>query len=383
MTFNSTPDFETKSSYSFNVKASDPSGAFNTQAVTLTVTDVAPGITSATTVSVAEGTSTATVVYTASATDVAGGTVSYALTGADAAAFTVNSATGAVTFNSTPDFETKSSYSFNVKASDPSGAFNTQAVTLTVTDVAPGITSATTVSVAEGTSTATVVYTASATDVAGGTVSYALTGADAAAFTVNSATGAVTFNSTPDFETKSSYSFNVKASDPSGAFNTQAVTLTVTDVAPGITSATTVSVAEGTSTATVVYTASATDVAGGTVSYALTGADAAAFTVNSATGAVTFNSTPDFETKSSYSFNVKASDPSGAFNTQAVTLTVTDVAPGITSATTVSVAEGTSTATVVYTASATDDGRWHGELCVDGGRCGGLHGQQRDRCGDL
>ena len=45
---------------------------------------------------------------------------------------------------------------------------------------------------------------------------------------------------------------------------------------------------------------------GGTVSYALTGADAAAFTVNSATGAVTFNSTPDFETKSSYSFNVKA-----------------------------------------------------------------------------
>ena len=383
VTFNSTPDFETKSSYSFNVKASDPSGAFNTQAVTLTVTDVAPGITSATTVSVAEGTSTATVVYTASATDVAGGTVSYALTGADAAAFTVNSATGAVTFNSTPDFETKSSYSFNVKASDPSGAFNTQAVTLTVTDVAPGITSATTVSVAEGTSTATVVYTASATDVAGGTVSYALTGADAAAFTVNSATGAVTFNSTPDFETKSSYSFNVKASDPSGAFNTQAVTLTVTDVAPGITSATTVSVAEGTSTATVVYTASATDVAGGTVSYALTGADAAAFTVNSATGAVTFNSTPDFETKSSYSFNVKASDPSGAFNTQAVTLTVTDVAPGITSATTVSVAEGTSTATVVYTASATDVAGGTVSYALTGGRCGGLHGQQRDRCGDL
>src|SRR3974390_763024 len=305
--------------------------------------------------------STAAVVYTAAATDPAGGTVSYALTGADAAAFTINSSTGAVTFNASPDYETKSSYSFNVKASDPSGAFNTQAVTVNVTDVAPRITSATTATVAEGISTAAVVYTAAATDPAGGTVSYALTGADAAAFTINSSTGAVTFNASPDYETKSSYSFNVKASDPSGAFNTQAVTVNVTDVAPTITSATTATVAEGISTATVVYTAAATDPAGGTVSYALTGADAAAFTINSSTGAVTFNASPDYETKSSYSFNVKASDPSGAFNTQAGTVTVTagagnwtDAAPTITSATTATVAEGISTATVVYTAAATD-----------------------------
>src|SRR3974390_1905907 len=354
VTFNASPDYETKSSYSFNVKASDPSGAFNTQAVTVNVTDVAPTITSATTATVAEGISTATVVYTAAATDPAGGTVSYALTGADAAAFTINSSTGAVTFNASPDYETKSSYSFNVKASDPSGAFNTQAVTVNVTDVAPTITSATTATVAEGISTATVVYTAAATDPAGGTVSYALTGADAAAFTINSSTGAVTFNASPDYETKSSYSFNVKASDPSGAFNTQAVTVNVTDVAPTITSATTATVAEGISTATVGYTAAATDPAGGTVSYALTGADAAAFTINSSTGAVTFNASPDYETKSSYSFNVKASDPSGAFNTQAVTVNGTGVAPTITSATTATVAEGISTATVVYTAAATD-----------------------------
>ena len=59
-----------------------------------------------------------------------------------------------------------------------------------------------------------------------------------------------------------------------------------------------------------VYTVTATDIAGGTVTYALTGADAASFTINSATGAVTFNSSPDYETKSSYSFNVKASDAS-------------------------------------------------------------------------
>src|SRR4030095_626800 len=149
--------------------------------------------------------------------------------------------------------------------SDPSGAFNTQAVTLTVTDVAPSITSATTATVVEGTSAATVVYTASATDPAGGTVTYALTGADAASFTINSSTGAVTLNATPDFETKSSYSSNAKASAPSGAFNTQAVTINISDVAPTITSATTATVAEGTSSSTVVYTAAATDPAGGTI----------------------------------------------------------------------------------------------------------------------
>src|SRR5207237_3508227 len=123
--------------------------------------------------------------------------------------------------------------------------------------------------------------------------------------------------------------------------SSQAVTVSVTDVAPAITSATTVSVPEGTSTATVVYTAAATDVQGGAVSFSLSGADAAAFTINGATGAVTFNASPDFETKSSYSFNVVASDGT-LISSQAVTVSVTDVAPTITSATSVSVAEGTS-----------------------------------------
>src|SRR4029078_2535055 len=85
---------------------------------------------------------------------------------------------------------------------------------------------------------------------------------------------------------------------------TQALTVNVTDVAPAISSATTVTVAEGTATTTVVYTAAAADVSGGGVSYALTGADAGAFTIDSATGAVTFNASPDYETKSSYSFDV-------------------------------------------------------------------------------
>ena len=105
-------------------------------------------------------------------------------------------------------------------------------------------------------------------------MSYALSGTDAAAFSINSATGVVTINATPDFETKASYSFNVKASDASGDFNIQAVTINVTDLPPVISSGNTASVVEGVPASTTVYTAAAADPAGGTVSYALSGTDA-------------------------------------------------------------------------------------------------------------
>ena len=57
--------------------------------------------------------------------------------------------------------------------------------------------------------------------------------------------------------------------------SSQAVTVSVTDVAPTISSGAAGSVTEGAAAGTTVYTAAATDPAGGTVSYSLSGADAA------------------------------------------------------------------------------------------------------------
>ena len=51
--------------------------------------------------------------------------------------------------------------------------------------------------------------------------------------------------------------------------------------------------------------------AGGTVSYSLSGTDAAAFNIDSATGVVTIKASPDYETQTSYSFTVKAQDAGG------------------------------------------------------------------------
>ena len=76
------------------------------------------------------------------------------------------------------------------------------------------------------------------------------------------------------------------------------------------------------------------------MTYSLAGVDAAAFVINASTGVVAINATPDFETKNTYNFNVKASDGSGQFNTQSVTLTVNNLAPVISSGSTATINEG-------------------------------------------
>ena len=78
------------------------------------------------------------------------------------------------------------------------------------------------------------------------------------------------------------------------------------------------------------YSTVAADVDSPTLTYSLSGTDAGSFTVNSSTGVVTINAIPDYESKASYSFNVVASDGS-LTATKAVTVSVTDVAPAISS----------------------------------------------------
>ena len=111
--------------------------------------------------------------------------------------------------------------------------------------------------------------------------------------------------------------------------SSQDVSITLTDVneAPVITSAATASVEEN---GTAAFTATATDVDGDTLSYTLTGTDAALFTVDAATGVVSFIDAPDFETPGDsdgdnvYDLTVTTSDGELSAS-QDVAITVTDV----------------------------------------------------------
>jgi Ca2+-binding RTX toxin-like protein len=95
---------------------------------------------------------------------------------------------------------------------------------------------------------------------------------------------------------------------------------------PTVTSGASASVAENSPAATVVYQASGTDADGDRITWALGGADAGALSIDPVTGEVRLLAPADFETKSSYSFTVSASDSAGPSAAKAVTLSITDVA---------------------------------------------------------
>lgn len=314
---------------------------------TVAIGDVAisnrPNITSAASATVAENQLGA---YTATATIAqAGASITFSLSGTDAGLFTINPASGSVTFKTAPNFEApgdanrNNAYEFVVTATAANGLSDTQAVTISVTNVneAPTITSGATVTVDQG---QTAAYTTIATDPdAGATLRYSLSGTDAAVFNIAANTGVVTFKSPPsvnaptDAGRDNRYDVIVTASDGTLSAN-QAVTITVTNLseAPAITSngggdTATVAIAEGQSTVTRVI---AEDDPGAVLTYAIVGgADAARFAINPQTGELRFGAAPDFEAPGDsnrdnvYQVTVSASD--GRFSdTQTLNVTVTD-----------------------------------------------------------
>ncbi|MDP2549481.1 cadherin repeat domain-containing protein, partial [Oceanobacter sp. 4_MG-2023] len=376
VTLKADADYETKPSYSFTVTATDGAGNHTDQTVTLAVNnldEVAPTITSGdTATAIDENSGAGQVVYTATAEDFAdiSDGVAFSLSGDDAAYLSIDASTGEVTLLADADYETKSSYSFTVTATDGAGNFTNQAVTLAVNDldeVAPSITSgATATAIDENSGAGQVVYTATADDSAdiSDGVTFSLGGTDAAYFTIDTNTGEVTLKADADYETKSSYNFTVTATDGAGNLTDQTVTLAVNNLdeaAPSITSGdTATAIDENSGTGQVVYTATADDSAdiSDSVTFSLSGADAAYFSINSATGEVTLLADADYETKASYSFVVTATDGAGYLTDQTVTLAVNDldeVAPTITSgATATAIDENSGAGSVIYTATADD-----------------------------
>ena len=318
---NANPDYEDKHDYSFTVTATDAAG--NTGAattVTFSITnvdDIAPTITSGTTGNnLEENIGAGQTVYTITADANDGGTNSYAIAGTDVALLSVNAASGVVTLDADPDYETKNSYSFTVTATDAAGTSAATSVTFSITnvdDIAPTITSGTTgTPLEENSGAGQTVYTITADANDGGTNSYAIAGTDVALLSVNAASGVVTLDANPDFETKPNYSFTVTATDAAGTSAATTVTFSITnvdEVAPTITSgATGTNRAENSGAGQTVYTITATDNIA-VSSYAIAGTDVALLTLTG--NVVTLTANPDFETKPNYSFTVTATDAAG------------------------------------------------------------------------
>ena len=154
--------------------------------------------------------------------------------GDDSDSFTIDESTGEVTFTVDPDYETKTSYSFIVLASDESGNSLELAITLDITDlndsVPAFISSAMAEVIEENIGTGQLIYTAEAVDDTG-VVNYSLkSGDDSEFFTIDESNGEVTLVGDPDYETQSSYTFIVLATNAFSNTTELIVTLEVSDL---------------------------------------------------------------------------------------------------------------------------------------------------------
>ena len=187
----------------------------------------------------------------------------------------------------------------------------------------------TTQSVEENRGASTVVATVTAIDPEGGAVTYTLGGGeDARNFNIaNPDIGEVRADAPLDYETKSSYTVDVIATDPWGLDD--AITLTINveniDELPEFPSATmTRSVAENTGPGVSIGAPVTATTVGAAVTYTLGGTDAASFDIVEATGQLQTKAALDYETRPSYEVTVTATNLEGSVDIM-VTIDVTNV----------------------------------------------------------
>ena len=179
------------------------------------------------------------------------------------------------------------------------------------------------------------IYTAQVTDsnADGGSITFSLGENSDSGLSIDPTTGEVSVVGDIDYETKSSYSFTVVATNEAGETSEIQVTINVANLdeaEPVITSSELASVNEGVGADQVVYTATATDandVSGG-VSYSLSADSDSALSINASTGQVTLADAPDSGTKDSYTFTVVATDAAGNASSLGVTLRVNNLISG-------------------------------------------------------
>ena len=260
----------------------------------------------------------------------------YSLSGADAAAFTIDSSSGQIRTSAPLDYETKRTYRVNVVATDSSRASQSVAVTIDVEDVEEplsAVTGDTAVDYSEDRADAVATY--SATDPDGTAVTWSLSGVDAGRFDISDR-GVLSFAIRPDSDDPAdqgednTYDVTVEASSGSDE-SSLPVMVMVTDIDEPLvlTGDGSVRYAENRPSTDTVHTYEADDPEGETVVWTLEGTDRELFTITTG-GELKFGASPDHENPTdrgrngSYDVTVVASNKRHTAERD-VTVTVTDV----------------------------------------------------------
>ncbi len=336
-------DFETKSSYSLRLRSTDQGGQYTEKVLTIAVNNLndAPTDLTLSASSVNERVAANTVIGSLSSTDQdAGNTFTYSLVSGMGATdnSSFNILGNQLRINASPNFEVKNSFSIRVRSTDQSGAFVEKVLPITINNVneTPTNISLSASSVNENISAGSLVGTLSSTDpdhpLTPQSFSYRLiagTGdTDNAAFEIQE--NELRLRAAPDFELKSSYSIRVRTRDQGNLTFTKMFTITVNNQndAPTDLTLSANSVNENAAANTVIGSFSSTDQdSGNTFTYNLVSGsgdvDNSAFTIVG--NQLQINSSPDFETKNSYSIRVRTVDQGGLSIEKALTISINNL----------------------------------------------------------
>ena len=270
----------------------------------------------------------------------------YTLSGDGSDAFKVDGS-GQISTAEKLDYETQSSYTIMLTATDPSLASASIMVNITVNDADDGAAIEANVAPEFGSDTAdrSVAEDAEAganvgdpvvaTDAnTGDSVTYSLSGDDAGSFAIWTAAGQITVaeGATLDYETKNAYAVVVTAADGSGAADSITVNISVTDIDENIAPAfadesATFSVAENTGAGSNVGDpVVAMDADEDELMYALSGDGARSFAIwPSGQITVAEGATLDYESQTSHMVTATATDGKGGSASIAVTVNVSNV----------------------------------------------------------
>ena len=251
--------------------------------------------------------------------------VTYSISGEGSDKFTIDEA-GNITLAESFDFETKASYTLTVIATDGELSSETE-VLINVGDIneAPSLSSAlSSTSFSEDSALGTIIATSSVADPESNIITYSLTGTGSEYFSVDE-NGNVTLKDTLDFETYTNYEITLVASDGE-LTSSSVIAFDISDVdeAPSLSSTLkSESFEESIAVGTALATISSVDPESQTITYSLSGTGSENFEIDSE-GNITSKVTFDYETATSYTFNVTASDGTNS-TTSPLTITLSDV----------------------------------------------------------
>ncbi|PWJ42198.1 Ig-like domain-containing protein [Sediminitomix flava] len=315
ISFVSVPDYElpsdsnTDNVYELTVELTAGSEMVS-KSITVTVTglnDNSPVLT-ANNATVSEGHTGVITDAGVSGSDADGDALSYALSGLDADDFEIDESSGEISFVSVPDYESPvdsdgdNVYELTIDLS-AGGDLVSESITVTVTglnDNSP-VLSANNVTVAEGHTGVITDIGVVGSDADGDALSYALSGLDADDFEIDESSGEIRFVDVPDYEspadtnTDNVYELTVELTAGSETVS-KSITVTVTGVNDNcpVLTASNATVSEGFTGVITDIGVEGSDADSDALSYALSGADAADFTID-ADGNISFIDVPDYE----------------------------------------------------------------------------------------